>query len=112
MAVGNAVMKVVTEGDFLNDVNRKAGRLRQKLEGLIAEHPGVFESVRGAGLMLGLKCKANNIDVVNAGYEAGLITVPAADNTIRLLPALTLTDDDIAEAMDRLEKTAQRVKAA
>ena len=53
-------------------MNRKAGLLRQKLEGLVAAHPDVFESVRGAGLMLGLKCKGTNIDLVKAGYARGI----------------------------------------
>ena len=52
-AVGCAVMEEVASDDFLTDVNRKAGLLRQKLEGLVASHPDVFESVRGSGLMLG-----------------------------------------------------------
>ena len=111
-AVGCAVMDHVANSDFLAEVNRKAGLLRQKLEGLIAAHPEVFEEVRGTGLMLGLKCKAANIDVVNAGYDNQLITVPAADNVIRLLPPLTLTDDDISEALNRLEKAATQVANA
>ena len=56
-AVGCAVMDIVTDPAFLAEVNRKAGLLRQKLEGLVAAHPDVFEAVRGSGLMLGLKCK-------------------------------------------------------
>ena len=111
-AVGCAVMDHVAAPDFLAEVNRKAGLLRQKLEGLIAEHPEVFEEVRGSGLMLGLKCKAANIDVVNAGYDSQVITVPAADNVIRLLPPLTLTDEDIAEAVTRLDKAAAQVESA
>ncbi len=105
-AVGNAVLKIVNDPAFLDDVNRKAGLLRQKLEGLIAAHPDVFDSVRGHGLMLGLKCKATNIDIVQAGYAEGLLTVPAADNVVRLLPALTITDDEIAQATTRLDKAA------
>ncbi|MBE1284149.1 MAG: acetylornithine/succinylornithine family transaminase [Rhodobacteraceae bacterium] len=111
-AVGCAVMDHVADPDFLAEVNRKAGLLRQKLEGLIAEHPDVFEDVRGSGLMLGIKCKATNIDVVNAGYDNQVITVPAADNVIRLLPPLTLTDEDIAEAVTRLDKAATQVENA
>ncbi|NVO57257.1 aspartate aminotransferase family protein [Rhodobacteraceae bacterium B1Z28] len=110
-AVGCAVLDQVATPAFLEGVNRKAGLLRQKLEGLIADHPEVFEDVRGAGLMLGLKCKAPNLDVVNAGYDNLVITVPAADNVIRLLPPLTLTEDDIAQAMIRLDKTAAQVEA-
>nr|WP_321251903.1 aspartate aminotransferase family protein [uncultured Ruegeria sp.] len=111
-AVGCAVIDQVATPAFLEGVNRKAGLLRQKLESLIANHPDVFEEVRGAGLMLGLKCKPTNIDVVNAGYDNGVITVPAADNVIRLLPPLTLTEDDIAQAMIRLEKAAGQVEAS
>lgn len=106
-AVGCAVLDEVNTTEFLAEVNRKAGLLRQKLEGLIAAHPDVFESVRGAGLMLGLKCKATNTDVVSAGYDALVITVPAADNVIRLLPPLNITDDEIAEAVTRLDAAAK-----
>jgi len=105
-AVGNAVMDVVSDPAFLAEVNRKAGLLRQKLEGLVASHPTVFESVRGSGLMLGLKCVAPNMDLVNAGYDAEVITVPAADNVVRLLPPLNISDAEIAEAIKRLDQAA------
>jgi len=111
-AVGLAVTNVISEPAFLDEVNRKAGLLRQKLEGLVAAHPDVFDSVRGSGLMIGIKCSAVNADVVKAGYAEELLTVPAADNVIRLLPPLTITDAEIAEAIARLDKAATRVKAA
>ena len=110
-AVGCAVMDIVADPAFLAEVNRKAGLLRQKLESLVAVHPQVFEAVRGSGLMLGLKCVAPNLDVVNAAYGEHLITIPAADNVIRLLPPLNITDAEIEDAMTRLEKTAQAVTA-
>jgi acetylornithine/N-succinyldiaminopimelate aminotransferase len=105
-AVGNAVMETVSTPEFLAEVNRKAGTLRQSLEGLVASHPTVFEEVRGSGLMLGLKCKAVNGDVVKACYDQELITVPAADNVVRLLPALNISDEDMAEAVKRLDAAA------
>ena len=111
-AVGNAVVNIIGTDAFLEDVNRKAGLMRQKLEGLVASHPDVFESVRGSGLMLGLKCKATNSDVVSAGYRHEVITVPAADNVIRLLPPLNITDEDIAEAVSRLDQAASSLAAS
>ena len=111
-AVGNAVVNIIGTDAFLEDVNRKAGLMRQKLEGLVASHPDVFESVRGSGLMLGLKCKATNSDVVAAGYRHEVITVPAADNVIRLLPPLNITDEDIAEAVSRLDQAASSLAAS
>ncbi len=111
-AVGCAVLDVVADDAFLAEVNRKAGLMRQRLEGVVAEHPEVFEEVRGTGLMLGLKCKVVNADVVAAGYANALITVPAADNVIRLLPPLTISDDEIAEAVTRLDAIARDLTPA
>jgi acetylornithine/N-succinyldiaminopimelate aminotransferase len=108
-AVGATVVEIVSDPDFLAEVGRKAGLFRQRLEALVATYPDVFEAVRGQGLMLGLKCKVAPTDLVNAGYGAHVLTVAAADNTLRLLPPLTITDDEIAEAMRRLEEAAASV---
>ncbi|WP_121067847.1 aspartate aminotransferase family protein [Chachezhania antarctica] len=110
-AVGLTVLNHVGDPDFLADVNRRAGLFRQRLEGLVADHPEVFESVRGTGLMLGLKCKPPAGEVVAAGYAAGVITVPAADNIIRLIPPLNLTEDEIGEAIARLGAAATALTA-
>ena len=112
MAVGKKVMEIVADEAFLADVRRKAGRLRQRLEGVVAGHPEVFESVRGSGLMLGLKCKAPNADVIAAGYAAEVLGVPAADNVVRILPPLNITDEEIDEAAVRLDRAAVAVEAA
>ncbi|WP_424944743.1 aspartate aminotransferase family protein [Aliiroseovarius crassostreae] len=111
-AVGNKVLEIVSEPGFLAEVNRKAGLLRQKLEGLVAAHPDVFEKVRGSGLMLGLKCKAPNTDVLSACYDAALLVVPAGDNVLRLLPALNIEDEDITAAITRLTQAAEAVDVA
>lgn len=111
-AVGAKVMEIVADDAFLADVNRKAGLMRQKLEGLVSAHPDVFEAVRGSGLMLGLKCKSTNSDVVQAGFAEGILTVPAADNVIRLLPALNISDEDIGLAVDKIDAAASHVKEA
>ncbi|WP_422074870.1 aspartate aminotransferase family protein [Tranquillimonas rosea] len=110
-AVGSKVMEIVADPGFLAEVSRKAGLLRQKLEGVVAAHPDVFESVRGEGLMLGVVCRAPNADVVKAGFAEEMLTVPAAENVVRLLPPLTIGDDEIAEAAARLDRAAARVRA-
>lgn len=111
-AVGAAVLDIVGDDAFLADVSRKAAMFRQGLESLVARHPDVFEAVRGQGLMLGLRCKAPNTDVVKAGYAAGVLTVAAADNVLRLLPALNITEADITEALTRLDRAAGAVSTA
>jgi acetylornithine/N-succinyldiaminopimelate aminotransferase len=110
-AVGSAVVAIVSDPAFLDGVNRKAGLLRQKLEGLVAAHPEVFEAVRGAGLMIGLQCKVTNMDVVKAGYDQHLLTVPGGQNVVRILPPLTITEDELAEAVNRLDRAADAIEA-
>ncbi len=109
--VGAAVMQIVADDAFLDEVSRKSAQFRQGLEGLVAAHPQVFEEVRGQGLILGLKCKALNTDVVKAAYAEHLLTVPAADNVLRLLPALNIEASEITEALARLDRTASRIEA-
>lgn len=111
-AIGAKVLEIVSDPAFLAEVNRKSALFRQGLEGLVGTHPDVFEAVRGTGLILGLKCKVTNTDVVKANYAQHLLTVPAADNVIRLLPALNIPDADITEALSRLDKAATAVEAA
>jgi acetylornithine/N-succinyldiaminopimelate aminotransferase len=110
-AVGAKVLEIVSEDGFLAEVNRKGGLFRQGLESLVARHPSVFAAVRGQGLLLGLKCVAPNTDVVKAGYDAHVLTVAAADNVIRILPALNIPDSDIAEALVRLDRAATDLAA-
>ncbi|MCY1128250.1 aspartate aminotransferase family protein [Frigidibacter sp. RF13] len=111
-AVGARVVEIIADPAFLAEVNRKAALFRQGLEALVAAHPDIFEGVRGQGLMLGLKCKVAPADVVKAGYAAHVLTVAAADNTVRLLPPLTISDTDLAEATRRLDAAAQSLRQA
>jgi len=110
-AVGLKVIEIISDPAFLADVSRKSGLMRQKLEGLIAAHPDSFDHVRGTGLMLGIKCRAPNTDLVAAAREAGVLVVPAADNVLRLLPALTISDAEITEAIDRLDTAATALES-
>ncbi len=110
-AVGAAVMKIVSDDAFLAEVSRKGALFRQGLEGLVAAHPMVLEGVRGQGLIMGLKCVVPNADVVKAGYAQHLLTVAAADNVLRLLPALNIPDTDITEALARLDRAAAAIES-
>ena len=111
-AVGCAVMAEITSDGFLTDVSRLAGHLRQRLEGLVADHPDIFEFVRGEGLMLALGCKVPVMDVVNAGYGEQVIVVPASDNVVRLLPPLNISTEDLDEAVWRLDRAAVALERA
>lgn len=109
-AVGNAVLDIINDQEFLTKVKDKSIILKQKLAYLLDQHPEIFEEIRGKGLMIGLKCKIPNIDLINAGYKKGLITVPGGDNTVRLLPPLNITNEEIDIAINMLDKCAKDLK--
>ena len=109
-AVGNAVLEIINNKEFLDKVKDKSLLLKQKLAYLLDQHPDIFEEIRGKGLMMGLKCKILNTDLVNAGYQKGLITVPGGDNTIRLLPPLNITNKEIDVAVTMLDECAKLLK--
>ncbi|HEU0220775.1 MAG TPA: aspartate aminotransferase family protein [Paracoccaceae bacterium] len=111
-AVGLAVMEAVTGEGFLAHVSRVAGHLRQGLEGLLAAHPRVFAEIRGEGLMLGLRCAAPSADMLKAAYEAGVLLPAAAENVLRLLPPLTITEAEVDEGIRRIEAAAAAVERA
>lgn len=114
MAVGNAVLDIVQKDGFLDHVDSVGRYFREKLEDLIAAHPHVFDSVRGAGLMLGLVCDANvtNADIVADLRKRGLLTVGAAENVIRLLPPLIAENEHIDEAVRILDEAATAAEEA
>jgi acetylornithine/N-succinyldiaminopimelate aminotransferase len=110
MAVGNAVLDVILEDGFLDAVKRKSLLLNQKLAALKDEFPGIIEDVRGSGLMIGLKCKVPNNVLAAACMDEGLMVVGAGDNVVRLLPPLTITEDEIGEAVARIEKACNTLQ--
>ncbi len=104
VAVGNAVLDVVLAEGFLERVEAVAAQLREGLEGLVERHPGLLAGVRGAGLMLGLRCEVPNAELMARLRDGGLLTVPAAENVLRILPPLIIEAQQVEEALGILEQ--------
>jgi acetylornithine/N-succinyldiaminopimelate aminotransferase len=111
MAVGNAVLDVVLAPGFLENVRRMGLLLKQKLAGVADGHSDVVAEVRGEGLLTGLRCKVPNTEVVAALRDAKLLTVGAGDNVVRLIPPLIVTETELEEAMERLDRGLSAVEA-
>jgi acetylornithine/N-succinyldiaminopimelate aminotransferase len=111
-AAGNAVLDVILAPGFLDEVGRKGQVLWNAMGKLVAEFPRVFVDVRGAGLIQGLKCVVPAGDVQAAFTAAGLLTVTAGDNVLRLVPPLVITDADITAAVAMMRQGAAQVQAA
>jgi acetylornithine/N-succinyldiaminopimelate aminotransferase len=111
MAVGSAVLDEVLAPGFLEHVRTVGNYLQQQLTRLIAEHPHVFEDVRGQGLMLGLKMRVPNTDFVAAARKHGVLVLGAGDNVVRLLPPLNIDETHVREAMEKLDSAARDFEA-
>ena len=106
MAAGQAVFDIVANDEFLAQVRQKGERLRSALEQMIPNHDHLFDSVRGTGLMLGVKMKSDSRAFVNYLRTKGLLTVAAGDNVMRVLPPLIIEEDHIREFVDTLSAAA------
>jgi acetylornithine/N-succinyldiaminopimelate aminotransferase len=109
MAVGCAVVEAVLEPGFLEAVQHKALRLKQALAAVHDQFPDLVEDVRGQGLLAGVKLKVAPADLVKAAIAENLLLAGAAQNVVRLLPPLNISDEEIAEATQRLSRALQRL---
>ena len=112
MAIGNAVLDIVLAPGFIENVARLGLLARQKLAELRDRHPRIIEEVRGEGLMIGLKLKVSPADFAALARHHRLLTIPAGDGVVRLLPPLVISDDELSEGVRRLHGACADAEAA
>jgi acetylornithine/N-succinyldiaminopimelate aminotransferase len=109
MAAGNAVLDVMLADGFFDRVKRLSLLLKQKLAAIKDRYPSVVAEVRGEGLLLGLRAVVPAGELVDALRAEKMITVAAGDNVVRLLPPLVITEDEVAEAAQRIERACDQL---
>lgn len=104
MAAGGVVVETIDEPDFLTDVAEKGTYLAQGLEKLAQGNNRILAGTRGLGLMQSIQLYPEGSvgNLVAAAQDQGLLTVPAGDQTVRLLPPLTISKAEIDQALDKL----------
>ncbi len=104
MAVANAVLDIVLEDGFLDRVRATGESIAGRLAALVERYPGVLESVRGLGLMWGIKCVGANVELADRLIDGGLLVILAADNVVRLLPPLIIDESHLDEAFGIIDR--------
>ena len=112
MAVGNAVLDVVLADGFLDRLRNNALLLKQRLAELKDRHPAVIAEVRGEGLLIGLRMVPPSSEMVDELRNEKMIAVGAGDNVVRLLPPLIIGENEIAEAIARIDRACARLEKA
>jgi acetylornithine/N-succinyldiaminopimelate aminotransferase len=105
MAVGNHVFSEISQKKFLDQVVRKGQYFKDQLIMLQKKHPALIDEVRGQGLMLGLKISKNYLKLVDILRENKVLTVPASNDVIRIIPPLVITDNEIKLALKIFDKS-------
>ena len=103
------VLDVILEDGFMENVQRLGDLLRSRLEDVCQRNDAVIEDVRGCGLLLGIKCKFPNMDLVTSMRGKGVLVPPAGDNVLRLLPPLNIEEGHIDEAVAALEDVCREM---
>ena len=111
VAAANAVLDVMLEPDFLPRVQSIALLAKQKLASVVDRYPQVLGEVRGEGLLLGLKAVVPAAELMAALRAEKMLSVAAGDNVVRLLPPLILSEAELTEAVERLERACASLSA-
>jgi acetylornithine/N-succinyldiaminopimelate aminotransferase len=109
MAVGNAVLDILFEKDFLKNVKKKGEYFHLKLNKIKEKYPKTIEEIRGLGLMIGLKMVVDNTEFMKKLMDHKMLTVKAEENVIRLFPPLIVSNSELDEAIDIIEAVCQKM---
>ena len=109
MAAANAVLDVINKPAFLSSVITKGSKLKDDLKSLVEKHPSVLESVRGVGLMLGVKSIGPNLELMTALRENKLLTVVAGENVVRILPPLNVSENELEEGVQKIDQVCSKI---
>jgi acetylornithine/N-succinyldiaminopimelate aminotransferase len=112
MVAAGAVLDVVLAEGFLERVRRVSLVLKQKLAGIADRYPTVVAELRGEGLLVGLRAVVPSAELVDELRAEKMITAAAGDNVVRLLPPLIVSEEEVAEAVRRLERACARIAKA
>lgn len=111
MSAVGAMLDVILAPGFLANVDKMARLLWDKLGDVVAKYPDILVDVRGQGLMVGMRCAVENNLLVNQMIDNGVLTVPAGENVVRMLPPMILEESHIDEAVSALDKSCAAIAA-
>ncbi|KAM3162292.1 Acetylornithine aminotransferase, mitochondrial [Lachancea thermotolerans] len=108
-AVGNYVLDIIGEREFLQDVLNKGEIFKKRLSSLKDKFPEHIKDVRGRGLMIGAEFAEPPKELINRCRELGLLAITAGKSTVRFVPPLTITEDEINEGLTIFEKAVEDI---
>ena len=109
MAVGNAVLDVIFKKGFLENVKEKGKYFDQGLNKIKDKYPKIIGEIRGIGLITGLRMLVDNVEFIKKLMDHKMLTIKAEDNVIRLFPPLIVNNNELDEAIEKIEKVCKEM---
>ena len=109
MAVGNAVLDIILEKDFFKNVKKKGEYFDKGLNMIKSKYPKIIEEIRGAGLIKGLRLLVDNNEFTKKLMKHKMLTVKAQENVVRLFPSLEVSNEELDEAIEKIEKVCSEM---
>jgi acetylornithine/N-succinyldiaminopimelate aminotransferase len=109
-SVAKSVITQVIENNILENVINIGNNLLKTIDLLSTQYPKLIKGVRGKGLMIGIICNMNNADLCSNLRNEGLLSVPAANNILRLLPPLNITTEHADACINILKYTLEKLE--
>ena len=110
MAVGNAVMDIVSSKKFLNNVKKSSKYFFSKLNKLKKKYPNIIKEIRGRGLLIGVQLNTDQTKFIKKLMDNRLLTIRAAENVVRILPPLNVKRQEINIALKIIDKVCSEIK--
>ncbi|MDP6035370.1 MAG: aminotransferase class III-fold pyridoxal phosphate-dependent enzyme, partial [Verrucomicrobiota bacterium] len=113
-------LEIIERDGLAQNAAKLGAYLKEQIEELITNYPGVLKEVRGVGLMIGVVLTGDitafaeskrpaSVQMVQRLHDAGLLTIPAGADVFRLLPALNLTKEDADEGLVLIESVVKEL---
>jgi acetylornithine/N-succinyldiaminopimelate aminotransferase len=109
MAVGNAVMDIVSTKKFLNNVKKSSKYFFSNLNKLKEKYPNIIKEIRGRGLLIGVQLYADQTMFIKKLMDNRLLTIRAAENVVRILPPLNVKTKEIDIALKIIDKVCSEI---
>jgi len=110
MAVGNSVMNIVSNKDFLKNVKKSSKYFLSNLNKIKNQYPEIIKEIRGRGLLIGIQVFKDQIIFIKKLMDNKLLTIRAAENVIRILPPLNVKKNEIDKALKIISKVCSEIK--
>ena len=109
MAVGNAVMDIVSTKQFLSNVKKSSKYFLFNLNKLKEKYPKIIKEIRGRGLLIGIQLYKNQSNFIKKLMDNKLLTIRAAENVVRILPPLNVKKNELDQALKIINKVCREL---